>query len=91
MDWFHHSYKLAILFLLIGLISCDLNTPSDPSWNNPFDVNNPDTRGDPYQIQASMEDEMIWFPPDFKHAVSCRLMSIVSSSVRNLAGDTFDT
>ncbi|MDP8239870.1 MAG: formylglycine-generating enzyme family protein [Candidatus Hatepunaea meridiana] len=44
-------------FLTLALIiSCDLNTPSEPVPDNPIDKNNPGTRGDPYNLQAEIAD-----------------------------------
>jgi formylglycine-generating enzyme required for sulfatase activity len=57
VDFLRHKNKIAILFLLIGLTSCELNSPSDPEWSNPFDVENPSNDGDPYQLQAELEPE----------------------------------
>ncbi|MFH0765604.1 MAG: formylglycine-generating enzyme family protein, partial [Calditrichota bacterium] len=51
------------LALVLLLMSCDLGTPSKPVRNNPIDQENPDTQGDPYNLQAELANggvRLIW-------------------------------
>ncbi len=48
---------LTMIFLTFALTSCDVfNPPSEIEWNNPLDINNPVTHGDPYKLQGEIVD-----------------------------------
>ena len=55
----HITFFLSSSLTFLLLFSCSLDTPSQPAWDNPFDPDNPDTHGDPYQIRAEIVDEGI--------------------------------
>lgn len=47
---------LAHLMILVSILSCTTDIPSEPERNNPLDANNPDTQGDPYHLQGEIAD-----------------------------------
>ncbi len=47
----------AILLVLIA--GCSLDTPDAPPSDNPFDPENPETGGDPFKVQAQLENGAI--------------------------------
>ncbi|MDP8240102.1 MAG: formylglycine-generating enzyme family protein [Candidatus Hatepunaea meridiana] len=51
-------FTLALsLIITLLFLSCDLDTPSNPEWNNPLDEFNVSTEGDPYQLSAEIVED----------------------------------
>ncbi len=47
------SYFCVPILILLGcFISCSHETPESPEQDNPFDANNPETHGDPYNLRS---------------------------------------
>ncbi len=53
-----------IFALLATQLSCDLDTPSRPWRDNPVDPSNPNTNGDPYHLQAILQDNGVFLSWD---------------------------
>lgn len=69
--------KHSILFCLILLMSCDLDTPESPGHTHPFDFYNPETGGDPFQLRAELLPEgvrLIWQPVEWPIMISINIL-----------------
>ena len=62
-------YNYFFILLLLSFISCT-KKPVEPDYNNPFDFNNPLTKGKPIFVQTHIDsnDNILinWNEPDFE-------------------------
>lgn len=66
---------LITIFLFLTVLTCD-KKPTTPTYDNPFDIENPQTGGDPFQLTAIIANGGItleWNKPEYKELLSFKI------------------
>ena len=70
------TFFLTVFIILLALtVACD-KKPTEPTNDNPFDIENTETGGDPFQLSAIIANGGItlnWNKPDFENLQSFRI------------------